>query len=204
MENSFASFLILPVICIYAIFFVLLYLFKKKGGVFPDNVKSRIKYLILAFLAVGAWQIFFEDSKIAVTCDAETKVCSYYRSTIANKELRFVRTYDLSETVGVSVEKHKHYSGRGRSDTYYKIVFENGDGGIDFPKTFSFESDAAREAEKIRRFLSGEKKNYGYFYERGGSDGEFLSLMGLTFLMIAGIVGAAVITGLMLRQKTRQ
>lgn len=199
MLKALLPFIISTLVGIYALFFALLYFLKKKGKSCPEQVK-KLKLLVLVFFAVIVYCAFFDDSKTVFVCESEPKTCTYYHATIANKKLRFVRKYDLSEKESVSVEKHTDYRGRGRTRTYYKVVFTS---GFDFPKEFDLTEEAEKEARKIGRFLSGERQNYRFYYERGGSDGEYLSLISLVFLTIFGTT-ATIVTGISLYKASKQ
>lgn len=129
---------------------------------------SRFKLVLACFVAVLGWFYFFEDKQLIFECAKETARCDYYHSTIADPELRFVKSYDFTKWTNIELQSFKRRSGRYSSTTRYKIVFHSGTEQEEFPATFSIKEWAEEEIGKINRFLKTDRKRY--VYEEGSAD----------------------------------
>lgn len=187
--SSFVNIIVTFTLAIYAVFFLLLFVMRKKRITLPGETKSNMKFLAAGFSLLLIWVVFFEDNKVFFTCEPETKICRYYRATIAQPEIRLSKTYDLSKIKAAIIEKRVKLFQKGHRD-YYKIVFKNGAEETDFPKRFDFLTEAETECEKINRFLSGRLDSYKYLYEAPKG---ILIIFSLMALILFGIIGAAVI-----------
>lgn len=181
-------FIIAPLAVLTAAFFTVFYFFKKKGLRFDSEVSGRLKLLSLAFLGVAVWFIVFEDRDMIFECSADKTVCNYFHSTIADTNMRFVRSYDISDLRDVRTQKQTSYRGRGRRKTFYRIVFETPEETFDFPKNFDFREEAEQETARLRAYLFSERPAYRYIEQKAGSDTVFLVLMGGMFLLIFGMI----------------
>lgn len=187
--SSFVNVIIIINLAIYAVFFLLLFVMRRKKITFPRESKTNMKFLAAGFSLLLIWVVFFEDNKVFFTCEPETKICRYYRATIAQPEIRLSKTYDLSKIKAAIIEKKVKLFQKGHR-SYYKIVFKNGAEETDFPKRFDFSTDAETECKKINLFLSGSRNSYSYIYESPKGSLVFFSLLVLTLF---GIIGATVI-----------
>ena len=187
--SSFVNVIIIINWAIDAVFFLLFFVMQRKKITFPRESKTNMKFLAAGFSLLLIWVVFFEDNKTFFTCEPETKICRYYRATIAQPEIRLSKTYDLSKIKKATIEKKVKLFQKGHR-SYYKIVFKNGAEETDFPKRFDFSTDAETECKKINLFLSGRRNSYSYIYESPKGSLVFFSLLVLTLF---GIIGAAVI-----------
>lgn len=103
--SSFVNIIVTFTLAIYAVFFLLLFVMRKKRITLPGETKSNIKFLAAGFSLLLIWVVFFEDNKTFFTCEPETKICRYYRATIAQPEIRLSKTYDLSKIKKATIEK---------------------------------------------------------------------------------------------------
>lgn len=170
------------------VFFTVLYFFRKKELHFEKKTAGRLKLLLLTLLGAAAWFILFEDRDMIFECSADKTVCNYFHSTIADTEMRFVRSYDISGVRNVRMEQKTVYRSRGRRKTFYRIVFESGREAFNFPKKFDFREEAEQETAKLRKYLFSDQMTYRYIEQSYGSSTLFLVLIGGMLLFISGAV----------------
>jgi hypothetical protein len=182
------SFIIMALAGLGAAFFTVLHFFRKKGLHFEKETSGRLKLLLLVALGAVVWFIVAEDWEMIFECSEDKTVCNYFHSTIANTEMRFVRSYDISGVRNVRMEEKTVYRSRGRRNTFYRIVFESGRDTFDFPKTFNFQEDAEQEIAKLRKYLFSDQTAYRYIERSYGSNTLFLVLIGGILLFISGTV----------------
>lgn len=129
----------------------------KKGAAGIESAQP----LLIAFVLVLGFICFVEDDQTIFHCYKNTLSCEYWRSTIMRPELRFVRSYDLSDVEHIELKKRRRYRRRG-TRTFYQIIFHSGTEKTVFPRKFSYQGDALDEIRRLNRFLQTDKKEYLY------------------------------------------
>ncbi len=196
------SFMIMPLAGLAAVFFVVLYFFRKKGLHFETETTGRLKLLLLAAAGALAWFVLFEDRDMIFECSEEKTRCDYFHSTIADTKMRFVRSYDISGVRNVRMEKKSVYRSRGRRNVFYRIVFEAGGQSFDFPKKFDLREEAERETAKLRSYFFSDRPAYRYIQQSYGSDTQFLLLIGGLLILICGAI-LTILMGMQLYKASR-
>lgn len=137
--------------------FIFLVSTTKKGAAGIESTQP----LLTSFVFVLGFFCFVKDNQMIFHCHKETLSCEYWRSTIMRPELRFSRSYDLSDLEYIELKKKRRYSRRG-TRTFYRIIFHSGTKTDVFPRKFYNKSDAANEIERLNVFLQTDKKEYLY------------------------------------------
>ena len=89
-------FLAAPGVFLLCLFFVCSHIRAKKGRGLSEKTKKELRIIPLIMLGVLAFFCFFKDRDMIFDCRKETMLCTYSRTTIANKTLRTAGTYDFS------------------------------------------------------------------------------------------------------------
>lgn len=147
---------------LWLIFFFLRYYMHKKKLSLKKEEKRSICILLTASLCFMFYIIFFEDVDFVFDCRKETQSCHYYHSTIYNRELSLVKSYDLTAVNEIKILTRKRKSGRYSSRTVYRLEFSGPFESFEMPKDFNFKDDAEEQAGRIARFLQTGTPRYVY------------------------------------------
>ena len=141
---------------------------KLRKGRIDASTLTLAKGLLAAFAAVMAWFCLFEDKQAILKCRKDAMVCSYYRSTVANPELRLSRSFDIKDVQSIELKTEKRRSGKYSTKTVYRIVFVTPTAREEFPTTFDIQEWAVEEIGKINRFLKSNRESY--VFSKGSSE----------------------------------
>ena len=146
------------------------------------KVISRLKYILLCFICVLAKILFYDDNQTIFQCHKDTLQCSYSRSTIADPQVRFVRTYNFRNLTQIELRTLKHK----RRHVCYEIVFHSNSSKSIFPYEFDFKEKAEKEINKIKQFLTTPQQT-DYFFENGtAEDNPFKKGIRWSFFLTTG------------------
>lgn len=141
---------------------------KLRKGRIDASTLTLAKGLLGAFIAASAWFCLFEDKQTILECRKDAMICSYYRSTIANPELRLSRSFDIKDVQSIELKTEKRRSGKYSTKTVYRIVFVTPTAREEFPTTFDIQEWAVEEIGKINRFLKSNRESY--VFSKGSSE----------------------------------
>lgn len=155
-------FFLLPLLFpVMTIGFVLM-IVKLRTGRIDDSSLTMAKWLLGAFITVSAWFCLFNDKQTILECRKDTMVCSYYRSTIANPELRLAQSFSIRNLQHIGLETETRRSGKYSRKKVYRIIFVTPAAREKFPITFDIKEWAIEEIGKINRFLKSNREIYVY------------------------------------------
>lgn len=187
----------------YLILIILLLVIYKKKIKIPDHVKKTSKFLLFAFLFYMVWFAFVQPRGVLVSCTYETKTCRLYHMTVARNEPFLKQSFILPKTEETSVKKQYRANWKGIRRSYYEITLKNGKKSFPFPLTFVIQTDAEKEAERLKSFLNGETKNYVYSRLPSSSGSDFILFMALIFLTAFGIGTTLFAASLLLQSRKK-
>lgn len=195
MMDKMEIFFFLPPAGVVLLFVILSFTLGKKGIYLNGETRQTLKLIFLCFVGVSVWYIFFEDREMIFECRKKTMTCTYYHSTIADKTIRLVKAYDISNISGVKLTKHTKRSGKYSRKTYYKIRFVTGEHSFEMPHEFDIESFAAEEGNKINRFLATPQPVYRYEKKAYSASDRILLIMigALGVILLGGTASAALV-----------
>ncbi len=163
-----AVFFLFPLLLPVMIIGLSLMLLKMRGGGIGADSALKTKLILGAFAAVMAWFCLFKDKQTILECRKDAMICSYYRSTIANPELRLSRSFDIKDVQSIELKTEKRRSGKYSTKTVYRIVFVTPTAREEFPTTFDIQEWAVEEIGKINRFLKSNRESY--VFSKGSSE----------------------------------
>lgn len=195
MDKDLFHILILPAFALLTAFLLCNFHMAKKGKGLNAKEKKDMFIFFLIMVGVMGWFFFFHDEDVVFDCRKETSTCVYYHSTLANKQLREAKRYDISDARTVRIDERRHRSRHGYyGRKYYKVVITANHGDIAIPFEFDFREDAEKQAAKFSKFLNSEKprcvfkdlhaKNYA---------GLFFIIMGSVFTCMFSIIGLSIL-----------
>lgn len=159
-------------------------IFRLKNRPTRENL-LRLKMVLFCFVAALGHFTFFKDKQVVFECRKPSLNCAYYHSTIADPELRFVRSYDLKGLKSVELRTKKHRNRPFISGKFYKIVFHLEKEPANFPETFEIEDRAKKEIADFNRFLETDEQSY--VYQRGNEENDdFERGISFSFYLTAG------------------
>lgn len=140
-----------------------LMLLKMRDGKIDAANLSTTKWLLGAFAAAMVWFCLFKDKQTILECRKDAMICSYYRSTIADPELRLSRSFGIKDVQDIELKTEKRRSGKYSTKTVYRIVFVTPTAREEFPVAIDFKERAVEEVGKINRFLKSNRESYVFF-----------------------------------------
>lgn len=142
---------------------VLLHILKNVNSSSYKKVKSEALKgsgaLLVAVFVFCGYMYFFKAHSFQFECQKETMKCVYSSSSEYNKELKPVKTYDISLIERADVRRYK--TGK-RSFRYHVILIRRNASVIKTPIKLSIKSEALREAERFNHFLYSSQNHYAY------------------------------------------
>ena len=147
---------------IWLMFSFLHYYMRRKNISLNKKEKETLRFLFIGGIGLIIYFIFFEDADFIFECQKETQKCYYYHSTIYNRELRLVKSYDLTAANEIKIITRRRKSGRYSSRTVYRLKFSGPFDSFEMPKDFSFKDEARKQAELVARFLQTNTPYYTY------------------------------------------
>ena len=179
-----------PVAAVWGIFILLLVFAYKKGVSFTNKERNNFSGILIISVVVLGWFVFFKDLDFVFDCRKETQRCDYYHSTIYNKKLRQVRSYDLTGIKEVEIKTHIRHTGKHTTKTVYRLEFKGENGRFEMPNDFDFKEDAQKQARRASVFLQTDKPYYVYKdMTPKGSDKVLFIIITLSLSMFFAIVG---------------
>ncbi len=184
-------FLAAPGVLLLCLFFVCSHICAKKGRGLSAKAKKDLRIIPLIMLGVLAFFCFFKDRDMIFDCRKETMLCTYSRTTIANKTVRTAGTYDFSGAQHAAIERRYHRRGRsGYRESYYKVIIPAANETIEIPYEFSFKEDAEEQAVKFSKFLQSNAPRYVYKdIHQEESEGLFFVIMLSAFTIMFSVIG---------------
>lgn len=161
-------FFLFPILFPVMIIGLSLTIIKLRKGRIDASTLTLAKGLLGAFIAASAWFCLFDDKLTILECRKDAMVCSYYRSTVANPELRLSRSFDIKDVQSIELKTEKRRSGKYSTKTVYRIVFVTPTAREEFPTTFDIQEWAVEEIGKINRFLKSNRESY--VFSKGSSE----------------------------------
>ena len=135
---------------------------KLRTGRIDDSTLTLAKWLLSGFIVASAWFCLFDDKQTILECRKDAMVCSYYRSTVADPELRPVRSFSIKNLQSIELETETRRSGKYSKKNVYRIVFVTPAAREKFPIAFDIKEWAIGEIGKINRFLKSNREIYVY------------------------------------------
>ena len=161
MDDLSLSFLRIAAV-VWGTFVLLLFYARRKGVSFTKSEKRTFFIVVSVLLAVSGGFAFFEDADFVFDCRKETRRCDYFHSTLSDRRVRLVRSYDLSGVDGAEIVSRRRSCGRYCRKTVYRIRFRGRENGFEMPKDFDFKDDAEHQASKAAAFLQTDKPLYRF------------------------------------------
>ena len=155
-------FFIFPILFPVMIIGLSLTIIKLRKGRIDASTLTLAKGLLGAFIAASAWFCLFDDKQTILECRKDAMVCSYYRSTVANPELRLVRSFSIKNLQNIELKTETRRSGKYSRKNVYRIVFVTPAAREQFPITFDIREWAIGEIGKINHFLKSNREIYVY------------------------------------------
>ena len=109
------------------------------------------------------YYLYCDDLSVLLECRKETMTCAYSRTTRKNKQLHFVKTYDMKDIGSVSVNCH-HQKGGGSSCQIHLYKKDSRWSTQSF--SFALNHGAAKQLEtELNLFLSTDQPEYSFYKE---------------------------------------
>ena len=186
---------------LWGIFILLLLHVRKKGIAFAKKEKGALYLAIFVLIAVSGWIYFFDDAGFIFSCRKSTRRCDYSHSTLFDKRMRFVRSYDLTGITAAEVVSRKRNCGRYCLKTVYRVRLHGNGTGFEIPKDIVFEEDAQQLALKAADFIQTDKPAYEYKDIMSNDSGKKLILiMGSVFSMAFAFAGIQILLAKLFRK----
>lgn len=185
------------------VFLLLLIYMRRNGLAFTGQEKKSFVILTVLFFGATGFFFFFEDDDFVFRCGKDTQSCNYYHSTLYNKKIRHVRSYDLSGIKETGIVPHKRSCGRHCSRTVYRVVFNGENNSFEMPKDFDFKEDAEKQAARAAAFLQTDKPHYTYKDLKKNDTGkDFILYWLLFFLVLSSMYGSLSASVIIFKYKT--
>ena len=187
MIDSCIVWLIKAALIASGVFVFLLIRALRKGLAVPKKTNALLFLLPVFLIGTTVWFSFFENAGFAFVRLKETRRCDYSRSTLYNKKMRIVRSYDLD-----GIDNADIFKINGRTPKY-ALEFKGKEHRFRMPVKFCFPDTAKEQPDLARTFLKTDLP------ENAGM--EFPVILGAILSTIFADVG--IITLLMKRFKPR-
>ena len=188
--NELYRIFLTPVLIIWGIFILLLIYAHHKGLSFTAAERRNFLFVFCTIIAVLGGFALFKDLDFLFECRKETGRCDYYHSTIYNKELRLVRSYDLNGITDVEVVSRRRRCGKTCTKTVFRLVFKGENNSFEMPKDFDYQEDVREQAGKVVSFIKTNKRRFLYKdITSENADIELFIILSATLSMILPVIG---------------